>query len=114
MYQYFNELLLGEVIESAYLKWNSEQHRLKPKYDIKPSLAPLVKHYIVTMEENDTIFKITCQFCNGFVAYKCGIGELLYINFLLSILCTLELYPEDLDPDFFNFQWPAVYHVSLK
>ena len=40
---------LGEAIESAYLVWNSEQHRLTPKYDILHSLVPLVKKYHVTM-----------------------------------------------------------------
>ena len=53
LYQYFNEIPLGESIESAYLKWKSEQHILTPKYDILRSLAPLVNHYSVTLEEDD-------------------------------------------------------------
>ena len=52
-FQYCNELPLGESIESAYLKWKSEQHILTPKYDILRSLAPLVNHYSVTLEEDD-------------------------------------------------------------
>ena len=34
LYEYFNKLLLGELIESPYLAWKPEQHRLKPKYEI--------------------------------------------------------------------------------
>ena len=34
LYQYFNELQLCEVIESAYLTWNLEKNILTPKYDI--------------------------------------------------------------------------------
>ena len=59
-YQYFNELPLGESIESSYLMWKSEQHRLPPKYDILSSFVTLVKHYFVTMEEDNNQFKITC------------------------------------------------------
>ena len=44
LYQYFNELPLGEAIESDHLTWKSEQHRLTPKYDILCSLVPLEKH----------------------------------------------------------------------
>ena len=51
LYQYFNELSLGEAIE---------QQRLTPKYDIMRSLVPLVKKYFVTTEEDNTLFKITC------------------------------------------------------
>ena len=43
LYQYFNEMLLGKEIESAYLTWKLEQHILTPKYDILHSLVPLVK-----------------------------------------------------------------------
>ena len=34
LFQYFNEMPLGEAIESADLMWNSEQHTLTPKYNI--------------------------------------------------------------------------------
>ena len=34
LYQYFNDLPLGEAIESAYLTWKSEQHKLTLRYDI--------------------------------------------------------------------------------
>ena len=57
----------GEAIESAYIMWISEQHRLTPKYDILSSLVTLVKHYNVTMEEDDNQFKITFQRFRGFV-----------------------------------------------
>ena len=66
LHQYFNELPLGESIESAYLVWKSEQHILTPKYKILCSLVPLLKHHLVTMYEDDNIFKITGQHCSGF------------------------------------------------
>ena len=53
LFQYFNELPLGEDIESAYLMWKTEKHRLTTKCDILRSLVPLVNHYFVTMEEDD-------------------------------------------------------------
>ena len=49
LYQNFNEIALGETIESAYLMWKSEQHRLTPKYDILRLLVTLVKTYFMTM-----------------------------------------------------------------
>ena len=52
MFRYFNEMPLGEAIESDYLMWKSEQHILTPKYDILCSLATLVNPYFVTMEED--------------------------------------------------------------
>ena len=107
LYTYFNELPLGEAIESDYIMWNSEQHRLTPKYDIMRSLATLVKHYLVTMEEDDTLLKITCQRCNVFVTFKGRSGELLYIFFLNYGFYTLVLYLEELDQENFNFQWPV-------
>ena len=106
MYKYFNELPLGESIESDYLTWKPEQHIATPKHDILRSLVPLVKHSFVTMEEDDNIFKITCQCFNGFVTCKGGSGELLYINFLHAGLSTLVIYPEYLDNKNFYFQWP--------
>ena len=48
LFQYYNKLPLGDNIESAYLKWNSEQHRLTPKYKILRSLAPHVKKYFTS------------------------------------------------------------------
>ena len=67
------------------------------------SLVPLVKHYFVTMEEDDNQFKITCQFCNGFVTCKGSSGELIYITFLRAGLTVLGQYPEGLDPEIFHF-----------
>ena len=61
LHQYFNELLLYESIESDYLTWKSTQHRLTLKYYIMRSLVPLVKRYFLTIEEDNTILKITCQ-----------------------------------------------------
>ena len=58
---------LGEYIESAYLMWKSEQHIIAPKYEIMSSLPPLLKHYNVTLEEDDKQLKITCQLCNSLV-----------------------------------------------
>ena len=60
---------LGEAIESDYLKWKLEQQILTPKYEILPSLVPLVKHYNANMEDDDNQFKITCQRYNGFVTW---------------------------------------------
>ena len=51
LFQYYNDLPLGEYIESDYLVWRSEQHKLTPKYNSMCSLVTHVKHYIVTMEE---------------------------------------------------------------
>ena len=59
------------------------------------------------MEEDDNLFKITCQLCNGFVTCKGRSGELLYINFINYGLSTIGLYTEDIDPENFHFQWPA-------
>ena len=101
MYKYFDEIPLGEDIETAYLTWKSEQHRLTPKYEIICSLVPLVKHYFVNVKEDDTIFKITCQHCNGFVTSKGMSVELLYINFLHDGLSTLGIYNEDVDPEIY-------------
>ena len=58
------------------------------------------------MEEDDTLFKIFCQRCNSFVTCKGSSGELLYIAFLHDLLSTIALYPEELDPENFYFQWP--------
>ena len=67
LFTYYNEIPLGEAIESYYITWKSLQHRLTPKYDILSSLVTLVKHYFVTMEEDDNKLKMTCQHCNSFV-----------------------------------------------
>ena len=34
LFQYYNELPLDEAIESDYIVWKSEQHRMTPKYNI--------------------------------------------------------------------------------
>ena len=70
------------------------------------SLVPLVKHYLVTMQENDNKLKIICQCCNGFVTCKVSNVELLYITFLHAGWSTLGIYPENIDPENFYFQWP--------
>ena len=70
LHQYFNKMLLGETIESAYLPWKSEKHRLTPKYDILSSFVLLVKNYFVNMEEDSNKLKINCQQYNGFATCK--------------------------------------------
>ena len=92
LFQYYDELHLVESIESAYLKWKLEQHILTPKYDILGSLVPLVKHYNVALEKNDNQFKITCQFCNGFVTCSGISRELIYILPLSMLKCILLEY----------------------
>ena len=49
----------------------------KIKYDVLRSLVTIIKNYFVTMEEDDNLFKTTCQICNGFVTCKVRSGELL-------------------------------------
>ena len=67
LFKYYDELPLGESIESADLMWNPEQHRLTPKYYIMRALVTLVKHYHVNFYNHNKKFKITYQCCNGFV-----------------------------------------------
>ena len=67
------------------------------------SLVPLVKHYFVTMEEDDNQFKITCQSSNGFVTCSGSSGELLYIEFLHYGMCTIGIYPEDIVSEISTF-----------
>ena len=74
LFQYYNELPLYEDIESTYLMWKSEQYRIIPKYYILSSLLPLVKHYFVTLEDDDNKFKINCQHSNGFVTCSVSFG----------------------------------------
>ena len=74
------------------------------------SLVPPIKNYLVTMEEDHTLFKIICHRCNGFVTCKGSSGELLYITFIRSGFSTIVLYPEELDPEMFYFQW----HIRKK
>ena len=90
--------MLGEPIQSAYLIWKSEQHILTPKYDIICSLVPLVKNCFLTTDEDDAQFKFTCQHCNVFFTYKGGSVELVYVTFINSILSTLVLHSEEIDP----------------
>ena len=106
LFQYQNELQLGEAIKSDCLmcSWGE---KLIPKYDILRSLVLLVKHYFVTMEGDDNKFKITCQCHNVFVTFKGRSGEKLYITFPHYGLSTLGLYPKELNPESFYFQWTA-------
>ena len=104
LFQYFNELLLVESIKSAYFVWKSKQHRLAPKYDIMCSLELLVKHYFMTMEEDDNKLKITCQSSNDFVTCSGRSGYQLYITFLHSGFSTLRPYHEELVQDLFFVQ----------
>ena len=70
LYQYLNKMPLSDAIESNYLSWKSDQHRLTPIYEILHSLVPLLKYYSVTMQEDDNQFKKTCKCSNGFVIYN--------------------------------------------
>ena len=64
LFQYYNEVPLGEAIERDYFIWKSEQHRLTRKCDILRSSVPFSKHYFVTMEYDFNRFKSTCQHFN--------------------------------------------------
>ena len=59
------------------------------------------------MEDDDNQFKIACQCYNGFVTCYDRSGELIYTTFLHSSMYTIGLYPEDLFPENFYFQWPV-------
>ena len=100
--------------------WKLEQQRLTPKYNILRSLVPLVKHYFVTMEEDENKSKITFQCCNGSVICSGRSVELLRINFLHACMSTLGLYPEYIDPVHLYFWWTSrtkmqhIYHRIYK
>ena len=72
------------------------------------------------MEEDDTLLKIICQSCKGFVTCKGRSGEPLYMSFLHDGLSNISLYPEELDQDIIYFLWPTrkkikrLYHKLLK
>ena len=84
------------------------------------SLVPLLKHYNVTMEEDDNEFKINCQSCNVFLTCSDRCGELLNITFIHAGMSTLGLYPEMIVPGSCYFKWPArtkiqcIYQIILK
>ena len=67
LFQYYNEIPLVEAIESSYITLKIEQQRLIPNYYIMNLFVTLVKHYNVTMVEDDNQFKMTCQKFNCFV-----------------------------------------------
>ena len=71
------------------------------------SLVLLLKHYNVTMEDDDNQLRITCQNCNGFVTCAGRSGELLYITFIHVRISTPGIYPEELVPNNCYFQWPV-------
>ena len=71
------------------------------------SIGASCKTLFITMEENDNQLKSTCQSCNGLVKYSGRSAELLYITFLHVGFSTLELYPEELVPENFYFQWTS-------
>ena len=70
LHKYFNEMPLGEAIESAYRIWKSEQNKLTPKYDILCLLVSLLKQYFVTMVDYLNQLKITYQWHHGFATCK--------------------------------------------
>ena len=55
------------------------------------------------MEEDDNLFKITCQRCNVFVTLKGRSVELVYVYFLRYEFYTLVIYPEEIDPEISTF-----------
>ena len=57
------------------------------------------------MEDNDNLFKITCQRCSFFVTCKYRSGELLLTTFIHDGLSNIGLYPEFIDPENFFLQW---------
>ena len=59
------------------------------------------------MEEYDNQFKITYQRCNGFKTCSDRGEEILCIIFIFAGMSTLGLYPEDIVPEKFYFQWPV-------
>ena len=82
---------IGEYIESCYLLWKLEQHRLTPKYENFHPFVPLVKQHHVTYAEDNKPLKITCQKCNGFLRCSGSSGEILYITFLVCLLLEYTL-----------------------
>ena len=58
------------------------------------SLVPLVKHYNVTMGEDDNKLKITCQICKVFVTCYGKSGELLYTTSIHDGMYTIGIDPE--------------------
>ena len=61
----------------------------------------------MTYEDNDKIFKITFQHCNGFVRCSVKSGEQLYIHFIHDGMFNLGLYPGDIATENIYFQWPG-------
>ena len=61
----------------------------------------------MTIDEDTNKLIITCKKFNGFEKCKGRSVELLYITFIHAGLSTTGIYPEDLDPEKFYFQWPA-------
>ena len=106
LFKYYSDIPLGKAIESAYLTWESLQHIITPKYYILSSLATLLKNYFLTMEEEDSKLKLTCQHYNDFVKWYGKSVELIYITFIHAGIYTLGIYPEELVPDLFSFSGP--------
>ena len=71
------------------------------------SLVALVKHYFVTMEEDDNKLRITHQHCNGFVTCSGRSVELIYTTFIHAGMYTLGLYPDEIVSETFYFRWPS-------
>ena len=78
--------------------WNSEQHRLRPKYEILRSSPLLVKkNHVTYSDDNNKPSKITYKHCNGFLRRYGKTGKLIYINFINSGIYTIGIYPEDIN-----------------
>ena len=76
------------------------------KYDILRSLVLILKHYNITVEEVNNQFKITCQNFDVFITCYVRSGEIINNTFIHVVMSTLGVYPEDIVPEKFYFQWP--------
>ena len=91
MFEFYYHLPIGAAIESVYLTWKSEKHRLTPKCKILRLLVPLIKHYHVDLDDDYKPIKIMCKCCNAFLICSGNSGEILYTTFLHYDRSTLGL-----------------------
>ena len=86
----------------------SEQHTLRPIYEILRSFVSLVTYYHMTyLNYDNRPLKTTRQCCNGYVNCADISGELIYINFIHVGTSTIGIYPEYTHPENFLYQWPG-------
>ena len=68
-------------------------------------------------ENDDKPFKTTCQRCDIFVRCLGSSVELLCISFICYGIYTLVIYPKEIHPETFYFQWPGrtkIQHISQR